>query len=134
VEGIRVIGLKELVVEIQRMPARLRNAESVFATVAAATIASNAREMAATGTRMQSAASMDISHPSPGVIKYGGRGFDMGAEFGSIQYHQFRHWRGNSDFAGYFLWPTVRTFRDQEMVKAWYQKVYTAAIRPIFPD
>lgn len=41
-------------------------------------------------------------------ISYGGRPYNMGAEFGAKQYKQFSRWLGKGEGAGYFFWPTVR--------------------------
>ena len=37
-----------------------------------------------------------------------GRGFELGAEFGSIRHRQFPAFRGSDRDAGYWLYPTIR--------------------------
>lgn len=48
-------------------------------------------------------------------VRWGGSQFPFaaGAEFGSIKYKQFKPWRGSDANAGYFVFPAVRSTRDQ---------------------
>lgn len=41
-----------------------------------------------------------------------------GAEFGAKQYKQFKPWKGNTETAGYFLYPTIR--QDAAKIEAIY--------------
>lgn len=75
----------------------------------------------------------DIRVAGPGVVAYGQKPYNMGAEFGSYQYHQFERWRGKDDNAGYFLWPAIRKFRDTTMAKLWYAEQHSV-IHEAFPD
>lgn len=58
--------------------------------------------------------------------------FALGAEFGARNYPQFMEWRGASTGAGYFLWPTIRSLRDE--IAATYLDDLIAAVTPAFPD
>ena len=42
----------------------------------------------------------------------------LGHEFGSLVFKQFPPWRGNKQDAGYFLWPTIREAREEEIPRA----------------
>lgn len=64
----------------------------------------------------------------------------LGAEFGSLRYHQFHSWRGNrytpdlwdDGGAGYVLMPTIRA--ERERVLATYLEMVTGVLRFAFPD
>lgn len=58
--------------------------------------------------------------------------FALGAEFGALQYPQFLPWKGNSEEAGYFLYPTIRAMED-EIREEYLDEVYGALERRAFP-
>lgn len=43
-----------------------------------------------------------------GRAEYGGLPYALGAEFGSVEFHQFKPWLGAGEGAGYFFTPAVR--------------------------
>lgn len=47
--------------------------------------------------------------------------YALGAEFGALQYPQFKPWTGNSPDAGYFLYPTIR--EEQHEIKETYDQM-----------
>jgi hypothetical protein len=62
--------------------------------------------------------------PRNGVFRSATVGDVMwGAEFGSARHKQFMPWGGNSDSAGYFLWPSIRL---DEAVERWADAVEDA--------
>lgn len=67
-------------------------------------------------------------------LAWGGSGFEMagGAEFGAIQYHQFKPWTGNGPNAGYFIYPTIRSKR-QEIIDL-YDALFVRLSKVAFPD
>lgn len=68
------------------------------------------------------------------AVRLGSNGirFALGAEFGARHYAQFPEWRGASTGAGYFLWPTIRSLRDE--ISATYLSLIEEAVRPAFPS
>jgi hypothetical protein len=63
--------------------------------------------------------------------------FALGAEFGSLRYHQFKHWRGNQwtpsggDGVGYFLHPTIRAKQSEILER--YEKALDDLAKHAFP-
>jgi hypothetical protein len=121
----RVDGLESFLKDMGVLPNQMARAQQVFETIAAATVAATAKEIATTAGRQQQRASMDVRALGAGTVVYGGLPWSMGAEFGSILYGQFPDWRGNKDDAGYFFWPAIREFRDEEMLNLWVREVWT---------
>ena len=56
---------------------------------------------------------------------------ELGAEFGSIQYHQFKPWLGADEEAGYVLFPTIR--RDRDRIGDTYLDLLEKVARAAFP-
>jgi hypothetical protein len=121
-----IVGFDEWLKELGVTPGNVKLAEKTFLTVAAATVMNWAKENAIAEGSVAAKAKSDLRTGGPGVVRYGGKPYDMGAEFGSYQYHQFKIWRGNDDDAGYFLWPAIRQFRDKEMMNTWLHETWTA--------
>lgn len=130
---ITVEGLPSFIRHLRLSPAKVRVAEKVFLWEAARTVARWAKENATREGHVAAKSAEDIKAASAGVVTYGGKPYNMGAEFGSYQYHQFERWRGKGDDAGYFLFPAVRKFRDTGMTKLWLQETY-AAFSEAFTD
>jgi hypothetical protein len=107
------------------IPAEMKRAEQVFMTVAAATVVAQAKALAAGQGRQQQSAAGTLVQLGQGIVQYGGTPWAMGAEFGSILYGQFPEWRGNKEDAGYFFWPAVRDFRDEDMINLWVREVWS---------
>lgn len=119
---ITIEGLPKFVNSLHLSPARIRFAERVFLHEAAKTVQRWARENATQEGHVAGKSVEDIEIAGPGVIRYGGKPYNMGAEFGSYQYHQFERWRGKGDDAGYFLWPAIRRFRDTALAELWLRE------------
>lgn len=130
---VTVDGLPAFIRSMRLSPNKLRVAERVFLEGAARIVRKWAQENAAEIGGVAAKAADDIRIAGPGVVAFGGRPYDMGAEFGSFQYHQFNRWRGKSDDAGYFLWPAIRRFRDSAMAELWLSSV-EPVFRDAFPD
>lgn len=126
-------GLKDFLKDMGVAEANIRDAEKVFATIAASTVEQRAKDMAVAEGRLPGLASQEVKVAGPGTVVYGGKGYSMGAEFGALQYKQFEAWRGNKDEAGYFFWPAIREFRDEDMLNLWVDEVWKV-IKPMFPD
>lgn len=118
---------------ITRIPGRLQDAEHIYSTLAGSMIVAGARSFASMGNHMQQRASADVQL-GPDRITYGGKPYDMGAEFGALQYKQFEAWRGHSDDAGYFLFPAVRKFQKEDSVAVWFKEIYSRVLGSAFPD
>lgn len=56
----------------------------------------------------------------------------MGAEYGSLRYHQFKPWRGNGQDAGYFMWPSVRSTADE--VAETFGRAFEVVANKAFPE
>jgi hypothetical protein len=128
-----VDGLPAFIRSMRLSPQKLRIAEKIFLAGAARTVRKWAQENADQLGGVAAKAAHDIKIAGPGVVVLGGRPYDMGAEFGSFQYHQFERWRGKGDEAGYFLWPAIRRFRDSGMAQLWLSSV-EPAFRDAFPE
>lgn len=126
-------GLEDYLRDLGVAKHNIERAEQQFAKIAAATVATRAKEMARAEGPLPALASQEVDVVGPGTVAYGGKGYSMGAEFGALQYKQFEMWRGNKDDAGYFFWPAIREFRDDDMLNAWVEEVWKV-IKPLFPD
>lgn len=108
--------------------------ERVFSATAAITIVKRARAMAESQGGIAAKSATDIrAAAQPGVVVYGGQGYNFGAEFGAYRYKRFKIWRGNQDDAGYFFWPSIRQFRDKEMLENFTRDMHKA-LKPSFPQ
>jgi len=136
---VRSPTIEQFVKALGVAPERIRAMERIFLTVAATEVLVEAKDSARKiagrrgGRSVEAKSSVDIRSAGPGVLRYGGKPWDMGAEFGSYQYRQFDRWRGNDDDAGYFLWPALRKFRDDKLVKKWLLEVWPV-IHEAFPE
>lgn len=117
-------GLDGFLKDMGVMPDQMKRAEQVFMTIAASTVIVQAKDYASTQGRQQQVAAQTLVQSAPGTVAYGGTAWAMGAEFGSILYGQFPEWRGNKEDAGYFFWPAIRDFRDEEMINLWVREVW----------
>lgn len=132
--NLQVQGLEDFVRDLGMIPSQIAAAERVFGAVSARSIVERARQQALSGSSIQVKAAADILVGSTAnTVVYGGKPWSMGAEFGAVQYPQFKPWRGNKDEAGYFLWPTIREFRNEDMLEQWVRIVY-AQISKAFSD
>ncbi len=116
---IDVEGLPQFVSALRLSPAKLKQAQLRFQTEAARTVRDYAQANARALGGVAAKSAQDISVAGSGSVRYGGKPYNIGAEFGSYQYTQFDRWRGKGDDAGYFLFPAVRKFRDESMTRAW---------------
>jgi hypothetical protein len=130
---VTVEGLPAFARTLRLSPGRIRLAEKLFLREAARIVRRWAQENARREGSVAAKAAEDIQTAGPGVIVFGRKPYDMGAEFGSYQYHQFKIWRGKDDSAGYFLWPAIRKFRDTTMAKLWYAEQHSI-IHEAFPE
>lgn len=129
----RAEGFKEFSADLARLTGLdTASAERLFKNLAAANIVKRAIAAAISQGGVAALSAQDIRRSGPGVVVYGGNGYNMGAEFGSYRYKQFEVWRGNKDDAGYFLWPTVRQYRDSKMLDDWW-KTMRPGIKKAFP-
>lgn len=118
-------GLQDFLKDVGVIPAHMKRAESVFQSIAAATVVATAKELAATEGQQQIRYALTLRAMGQGTVAYGGQPGSMGAEFGAIIWAQFPEWRGNRDDAGYFFWPAIREFRDEDMINLWVRQVWT---------
>lgn len=130
---LQVKGLSEFIRDLDVLPGQMKAAERIFEATAAMTVAARAKALARSGDSIQASSAADIRVGGHGTVVYGGQGYSMGAEFGAYRYKQFKTWRGNQDDAGYFLWPSIRQFRDDDMLNDWAKEVWRA-IKPVFPN
>lgn len=123
--NLQVQGLSDFVRDLGMIPSQVAAAERIFGAVSARSVVERARQQALSGSRIQVRSAGDVIVGSAAnTVMYGGKPWNMGAEFGAIQYPQFEPWRGNKDEAGYFLWPAIREFRDEDMLEQWVRIVY----------
>ena|ERR1700754_3567934 len=117
-------GLQDFLKDMGVIPSQMKRAEKVFQTIAAATVYATAQQMAMEVGPQQSLFAQTLRQMGGGTVAYGGMPGAMGAEFGAIVFAQFPEWRGNKDDAGYFFWPAIREFRDEEMIDLWAREVW----------
>ncbi len=116
---VGVEGLDTFIRDLDLAPAQMKSADRLFRNYAAIQVLQMARAKADEEGSVAAKAKDDLKVTGVGRIRYGGRPYDMGAEFGSYAYKQFQRWRGNADDAGYFFWPAVREYRDKAMTEDW---------------
>jgi len=109
---------------LARSDADVRRAERTFQIAAARTVAAMSQDEARQIGSVAAKSAADVRTGTPGTVVYGGQGYSMGAEFGSYRYKQFKIWRGNQEDAGYFLWPSIRRFRDKRFIDMWSKQVW----------
>lgn len=129
----RIDGLKDFLADVGVIPSQMARAEQVFMTIAAATVIAQAKDNATKEGRQQQRAAQTLTQMGSGIVQYGGTPWAMGAEYGSILYGQFPEWRGNKQDAGYFFWPAVRDFRDEDMINLWVREVW-AVVEGLFQN
>lgn len=117
-QGVRVEGLNELNRALRQMggPELQKELKEAGKTVAEK-VASDARTnaMSLGGVAAKVAPSIKASARNTGAgVRFGGAKYPFagGAEFGSLQFKQFKPWRGNTSDAGYFLYPSIRSNSD----------------------
>jgi hypothetical protein len=128
-EYVAAPGLDEFIHDLGLAPERMHKAEILFERAAANTLVQRAKEMAIAEGSTAKHSAKDIKRSGTAAV-FGGEPYDFGAEFGAIVYKQFRPWTGNGDDAGYFFYPAVRTFRDEDMVRVWEETVWEAIKEP----
>lgn len=121
----QIEGLQDFLKDMGVLPAHVKRAESVFQTLAAATVYTTAKQLASETGPQQVKFAQTLRQVGGGAVAYGGEPGAMGAEFGAIVYGQFPEWRGNREDAGYFFWPAIREFRDEDMINLWVREVWT---------
>lgn len=119
-------GLDDFVRDLGVTPGRVKAAEKAFLQLAATRVMVWAREGARGLGGAAGKSAKDIKTGRLGEVKYGGKPYNLGAEFGSYQYKQFDTWRGSGEDSGYFLWPAIRRFRDNAMLDLWLQESWSA--------
>lgn len=115
--------------EIARTPADIARAENAFYSASVEAIITMAKAEAALEGALPSKAAQDMRASGRNAIIYGGKGYSRGAEFGSYRYKQFKIWRGNSDEAGYFLWPSIREYRDKAFTEQWDAHIWSVVLK-----
>ena len=136
-QSTRVIGLKEFVAELKAVAPEFARELSKVNREIAQLVRDEAKSKAADlgGVAAHVGPSIRASGTQKSAsVTLGGDDFPMamGAEFGSIQYHQFKAWRGNGMDAGYFVYPTIREHADdiERMIVDGFMRVAEHA----FPD
>lgn len=110
--------LRDAQVAERAIPAVITAVEEVVAQGIAGEAADSARSLGSVAGK----AADELRYSGGGTVEFGGEPWDLGAEFGALRWPQFDQWLGNSDDAGYFLFPTVREWEDSrigpEVIKA----------------
>lgn len=120
----KIDGLDDFLKNMGVLPNQMERAEHVFQTIAAATVYTDAKQLATGQGPQQVKYAQTLTQIGAGTVGYGGVPGAMGAEFGSYLYGQFPEWRGNREDAGYFFWPAIRNFRDEDMINVWVKQVW----------
>jgi len=135
-ESVRVVGLSEFLADLKAMDWDT-DVLTKAAKEAATMVLKAAQSMAGSegGVAAHAAKSMRASagRKSASILLGGGDHPEAaGAEFGSIRFHQFKPYRGNSSGAGYFLYPSIRA-RTDEVVQI-FSTAVERLISRAFPD
>ena len=117
-------SFKRFTKSLARTPADMERAERAFYMASARTVQGMAQSEATSLGSVAAKSAKDVRTAKADTVVYGGQGYSMGAEFGSYRYKQFKTWRGNKEDAGYFLWPSIRLFRDKKFLDLWQKEVW----------
>lgn len=118
-------GLPEFIRRMKLSPDAVQRAEFEWERASASALVKRAKVLAHAEGSTAAKAEADIALRGTSVV-FGGRPYDMGAEFGAIVYKQFASWHGNDDEAGYFFWPAVREFQNDKLMSMWDDTVWQA--------
>lgn len=134
---IEVVGLREFRLSLKAMSDDLPKDLRQVNKDAAETVAADARNRASSqgGALGKAAPSIKAGATQRGgYVKIGGDRypFALGGEFGSVQFKQFRPWRGSGDDAGYALYPAKRA-KTPHIVER-YGDLIDELSRRAFPD
>lgn len=116
--GVRVEGLKQLSTALRKYGRDLQRELKDAGLEVAEGVAQTARGLASSqgGVAAKTAPSIRAHGYTTGAaVSLGGSGYPFagGAEFGAVQYKQFKPWRGSDSSAGYFLYPAIRQDKDE---------------------
>lgn len=122
---IQIIGLKELRRDLRswdrKAPRLVTAAHRKIAKEVKAAAQSKASSLGSVAAKSAPAIGHVATMTGAGVKLDGVKHpYALGAEFGALQYPQFKPWTGNSLDAGYFLYPTIRA--KQSMIRETYSK------------
>lgn len=118
IESVRVQGLSELRAALRAVDVKLPTELTKASKRAADLVAQRTKESfsARSGVAPKVAASVrSYGQQQKAAVGIGGPQwpFALGSEFGSIRYKQFPAWRGSGGDAGYSLYPSIRSSRDE---------------------
>lgn len=116
--AVAVEGLSQLNRALRELESGLPKAARAGSKEIAQDVADQARGLAQSlgGVAAHVAPSIKASAGAKSAgVAFGGPAWPMagGAEFGALNYPQFQPWRGNSNGAGYFVYPTIRDMADE---------------------
>lgn len=134
---VEVVGLREFRTALKAVDSDLPKQLRVINVTAAQLVARDARGRASSvgGALGKAADSIKAGATQRGgYVKIGGSRypFALGGEFGSIQFKQFKPWRGSGADAGYALYPAKRA-KTPLIVESYGQMIDRLA-RRAFPD
>ncbi len=134
---VQVEGLVELQKALRELDKSFPRIISVASKRTAELVATRAKDRAGGVSKMAAKAAESIvakGEQRGASVKFGSARvpFAMGAEFGSIAFHQFPAWRGSGHTAGYFLFPTIRASATESL--ALFERELDAALREQFPE
>jgi hypothetical protein len=136
-DTVRVVGLPELSKALKEIGPDAQKELREASKRVAGFVADDARAAAQSlgGVAAHVAPSIKpVGGVSGAGVAMGGASYPMagGAEFGSIKYHQFKPWRGNSSDAGYFLYPAIR--QDADRIETEFTDAVDDIIKRRFPQ
>lgn len=132
-QGVQVEGLNELNRALRGLGGAEMQKELKEAGLEVAkdvTAAARSKAMSVGGVAAKVAPSLKAAGRNTGAgVSMGGSRYPFagGAEFGSLQYAQFKPWRGSDSGAGYFLYPTIRD--KSETIASTYQDAVDELVR-----
>ena len=136
-QPIRLTGLKELNQELRKLDATFPKAVRQVNWRVAENVAQKARSSAESqgGVIAKAAPSIKaMAQQARAQVKIGGERYPyaLGGEFGSVQYPQFKAWRGSGGDAGYALYPALRSERSE--IERTYLGMIDEVTRAAFPN
>lgn len=135
----RVEGLDELVRDLDGLarsyPAQVAKVDARSAEVVLDEATARARNAGGAWLAVLRLRAMRLSkaHAAAAVVLDGDRAaMALGAEYGALQWPQFKAYRGHDERAGYALLPALRA-KEQKIVAA-YEADFFKQAAPAFPD
>lgn len=131
--SVQILGLKELRRDLRtwsrKAPRLVSLAHKRLAKKVAAQAKASASAQGSVAGKTAPSIRASGTQTSAAVLLGGPQApYALGAEFGALQYPQFKPWRGNGPDAGYFLYPTIRKMQ-REIAETYEDEVLSSLMQ-----